>query len=143
MKIILRVGSVDYVLASDLERSLGVHYGPTSLRGNMPVATQDKALLDAEFAEPVSRGNAARRFSFGSEVEFATLSEAQLYALQYPQTLPREGKLRIEMKDADGQVTTKEITKAVIEDITYAQEGVSVTFNYQVKGGGLGNVTAD
>lgn len=143
MRIILRVGSVDWVLASDLGRSLGVHFGPTSIRGNFSVATQDKALLDAEFVEPVSRGNALRRFSFGVEVEFATIAEAQLYSFTHPQDLPRAGKLRIEMKDGDGQLTTKEITKAVIEDVTVSQDGVAVSFNYQVKGGGLGNVTAD
>lgn len=144
MQILLRVGSAEYVLAHGATRGVGLHMGPASIRHNAPVRSQVDELLRGTAVQVRNRGNLTTRFSFQVEVELATLDAAELYAVNYPQTLPREGKLRFVMTDGNGAPTVREITTAVIEDVALVQQtGVSLTIAYTVVGSGVTNVTAD
>jgi hypothetical protein len=144
MRILLRVGTAEYVLAHGHERGVDLHMGPLFQSHGSPIAVQSKQTLRASYGELIQRGNIIDTIDFSIEVEKASREVAELYYVDYPQSLPRAGKIRFEMADALGVKTLREITAGVISNVRMgALEGVSMTITYTVGGGQIGNVTAD
>ena len=138
MKIILKVGTAEYVLANGPERGLGNHVGPGDDFGhNSAVASQQGSLLRGAAMTPYLRHNASTALAFTVNVGFADLVTAQNYALNYPGSVPRNGKLRI-VNDVSN---VREIAAAVITAIDCRQLGVNVQISYQIIGGAVGNAT--
>lgn len=143
MKIVLRIGQDEYVLCHGHERAVGNHMGPVFRQHANPTVADLQQRLRGTAITAVDRGNKTTRISWTIEVELASVTEAEIYALNYPQALPRAGKLRFVMRDENDVETVRELTNAVIEDAAIiAHEGVALTIQYTAVGGEIGNVTA-
>jgi hypothetical protein len=131
MRVSLYVGATEYVLAHGSTRGVDLHVGPgDDARGNLRALAQVDPIIGAANVSIQDRGNRSGRFSFSVDVEKASIEAAMLYCLTYPANLPRFGTLRF----VEG-TTTVNLATAHIEDVSYVQRGVSVTFTYQIQHG--------
>lgn len=135
MRILLKVGQTDYVLANGPELGPRKHMGPQGLGHRRTVAAQIDELLRKDFVQPKSRGNKRRTFRFTISVYFDTMDEANTYSLIYPDSVPEQGELRMIITKPDNSEVVKKILQVVIPDIDIQPRGVTLDITYTIIGG--------
>ena len=134
MKIILRVGAAEYILANGPERGAGLHAGPSGLSHNSDVIAQVTPRLNASFAKPRLKSNLQTRMAFTVCAVLSDEQDAVNYAAFYPASIPRAGELRLLSRREEVE-TVMRVKDCVITSISPQQNGVSVTINYSITGG--------
>jgi hypothetical protein len=135
VKILLKVTpTLERVLAAGPERGDRLHIGPANLSHSSNVQTQVVQPLRAAFSKATNRDGMQTRVSFSVNVTFPDTQEAETYALNYPNTLEREGEVWFVSRLNDVE-TVKKLLVAVIDSVTTSQFGVNITINYSIVGG--------
>lgn len=135
MKILLKVTpTLERVLAHGSERGDRLHIGPANLAHSSNIQTQIVQPLRATYSIAKNRDGMQTRVSFSVNVTFPDTQEAETYALNYPNTLEREGEVWFVSRLNEVE-TVKKLLVAVIESVTTSQFGVNITINYSIVGG--------
>ncbi len=143
MKVVYKLSeSQQWILAHGSERGVGLHVGPDGEASDFSRLVQQDPILGATYQRLADKGNILRQYGFSVNVELATGQAAQLFVLDYPQTLPAKGELHIVTYDENGVATIRRLNPAVLRGVRMSRTGVNVNVRYDFLATEVQNVSA-
>lgn len=134
----------EFVLAHGGERGIGLHVGPSGWRHGLSSLVESKPRVGAAYTKPRTRKNRTRIISFSVSIEHSSLQVAELFRLDYPDTIEDAlGDLIVETQDENGSKQLKKYPLCAIRSVNIAEAlGVSSVITYDIIAGEVQNVGA-
>lgn len=139
MRIVLQTTATppaEYVLAEGAaSRKAGVHIGPDGFEKVMQMASQVVRPIRSIAGAAYNRGGRICTVTFSVAVEFASIREAEAYALVYEGSIAMSGTLVMTAREGLGPTTSRTMSNASIDTIRTRVLGRSVIIGYTISGG--------
>ena len=141
MRISLYSGSTLYPLAGEAGVSERVHSSAGDFQLTPQSAVEVAEYVRGTHARPFDRGNLLHVMAFSTSRAFASVAEAQLWALDYEAAFPRSGVLYFD--SVNGSYThRRQMANAVVDPPRRRVMGASVMLDYTVRGGAISAIDA-
>jgi hypothetical protein len=139
MRIVLQTTATppaEYVLAEGTaSRKAGVHIGPDGFEKLTQMASQVVRPIRSTAGAAYNRGGRISVVSFSVVVEFASIREAEAYALVYEGSIAMSGTLVMTAREGLGAPTIRTMANASLDAIRTRVVGRSVVISYTISGG--------
>ena len=145
MKVTFQISPTqEYVLAHGGARGVGLHLGPVGWRHSLASIVESKARVGAAYTKPKTRKNRTRTLGFSVTVEHASLQEAELFRLDYPDQIEDAvGDLFVESQDENGHKLLRKYPGVAIRNVSLVESiGVTTVVSYDILAGEVQNVGA-
>jgi hypothetical protein len=136
--------SEEYVLAHGGARAVGEFVGPSGWRHTLSSQVESRPILDAAYTIPRTRKNRTRGISFSVSIEHEDVQAAELFRVEYPDSLPDQlGDLIVETENSDGHKVLKKYPQCAIRSVSVAEAiGVTTVLSFDIVAGEVQNVGA-
>lgn len=141
MQITLYNSSTPYYLAGQSGVSERVHSSAANIRISESIAIQESQRIRASHATAFDRQNLRTTIEFDTTRTFSDASEAEAWSLDYSQTYPRTGTLRITCGHAGLADEIREMADCIVEPPARTVIGCSVFLSYRITGGAITEYT--
>ena len=111
----------------------------SDFRKSAEIVVQESTRVRAVARTLFDRANLKTTLSFGTVRKFATVAEAEVWALDYDRVFPRAGILIMESVQPVAGVVRRFLQNAVVRPPTIVVTGVSVSLQYIIEGGKITN----